>query len=54
MLEIPIQENYEIGDRSVLIPISAAWSLTLLNSTAEATDQQIQTFIASQGGRDFV
>jgi GGDEF domain-containing protein len=54
ILEIPIQENYDIGDRAVLIPISAAWSLTLLDGTAEAIGKQIQTFIASQGGRDFV
>jgi GGDEF domain-containing protein len=54
MLELPLEENYEIGGRSVLIPISAAWSLMLLNSSADAIDKQIQTFIASQGGRDFV
>jgi len=54
ILDVPVQESYEIGDRSVLIPISAAWSVMLLNSPAEAIDKQIQTFIASQGGRDFV
>lgn len=53
-LEIPVHENYEIGDRSVLIPISAAWTGMQLNSTPEAIEKQIQTFIASQGGRDFV
>ncbi|HVV43989.1 MAG TPA: GGDEF domain-containing protein, partial [Bryobacteraceae bacterium] len=52
MLDAPVEENYEIGERSVLIPISAAWSLSMLTS-AEATEQQIQTFVASQGGREF-
>jgi GGDEF domain-containing protein len=54
MLDVPVHENYEIGDRSVLIPISAAWSVMFLNSTTDAIEKQIQTFIASQGGRDFV
>ncbi|HWF08062.1 MAG TPA: GGDEF domain-containing protein [Bryobacteraceae bacterium] len=53
MLDVPVHESLETGGRSVLIPISTAWSLMALNSTAEAAEKQIQTFIASQGDRDF-
>ena len=53
MLEASIEENYNIGGRSVLIPISVAWTLLMLASTPEAMASQIQTFIASQGCHDF-
>jgi len=54
MLDTPIQESYEISGRSVLIPISAAWSLMLINPPITGLEKQIETFIASQGSRDFV
>jgi GGDEF domain-containing protein len=54
MLDTRIETTYVIQSRSVLIPISAAWSIFTLPSTAEATEKQIETFIASQGSRDFV
>jgi GGDEF domain-containing protein len=54
MLESPVEEEYEINGRSVLIPISAAWSVTMLAASADATEKQIQTFIASQSSRDFI
>lgn len=54
MLDTPIDETYEIGERSILIPISAAWSIFMLTPEAGAAERQIQTFIASQYCRDFV
>jgi GGDEF domain-containing protein len=54
MLDVPIEETYELSGRSVLIPISAAWSMFVLSSTKEATEKQIHAFIASQGCRDFL
>ena len=53
MLDVPLEENYEVSGRSVLIPISAAWSVFMLSASAESTEKQIQTFIATQGCRDF-
>ncbi|MEP6715243.1 MAG: GGDEF domain-containing protein [Terriglobia bacterium] len=52
MLNMQIEESFLIKGRSVLIPINASWSLFELTS-AEDVEKQIQTFIASQGGRDF-
>jgi GGDEF domain-containing protein len=49
-----LSETVNLGGRSVLIPISAAWSVLELGSTIEAIEKQIQTFIASQGCRDYV
>lgn len=54
MLDTPIDETYEVGERSILIPISAAWSIFMLTPEAGAAEKQIQTFIASQYCRDFV
>jgi GGDEF domain-containing protein len=54
MLEKPLQENFEVGDRSVLIPISAAWSAFQHITTVATAEKQIQTFIASQSSREYV
>jgi GGDEF domain-containing protein len=53
MFDTPIQENLELGARSVLIPISAAWSVITLTSAPEV-EKQIEAFIASQGGHDYL
>jgi GGDEF domain-containing protein len=54
LLETRIEETLEVEQRSVLIPISASWSVfPLMPPIADAT-KQIQAFIASQGGRDYV
>lgn len=49
MLDSSIDANYEVNGRSVLIPVSAAWSVIMLTATPEAIARQIQTFIASSG-----
>jgi GGDEF domain-containing protein len=54
MLEKPVEETFEIGDRSVLIPILAAWTAFQLITTGPTAERQIQTFIASQGNTDYV
>jgi GGDEF domain-containing protein len=50
LLDTKVEIDYSGDGRSVLIPISAVWSIMALTSTAEA-DKQIQTFIASQSTR---
>jgi GGDEF domain-containing protein len=50
MFDTPVQETLELGTRSVLIPISAAWSVMMLTSTPDALEKEIDAFIASQGG----
>ncbi len=54
MLETPINKTLDVSGRSVFIPISSAWSVFMLSARAEATEKQIQKFIAGQGCRDFV
>ena len=53
IMDMRVDENLELGDRSVLIPISAAWSVFQLLSITTA-ERQIQAFIASQGNHEFV
>ena len=53
MLEASVEETYEFAGRSVLLPISAAWSVAPLTSVPAAAVDQIQRFIASHGCRDF-
>ena len=52
MLDNPVQETWDSGGRSVLIPLSAVWSIVAINSTAEATEKRIQSFTASHGCPD--
>ena len=51
MLDTPIKESFELGTRSVLIPISAGWTVIQLTSTPDAVEKQIEAFVASQGNR---
>jgi GGDEF domain-containing protein len=54
ILDGRLEEIFDVEGRSVMIPISAAWSaFTLMPPLANAT-KQIQAFIASQGSRDYV
>jgi GGDEF domain-containing protein len=53
MLASSIEETYEFAGRSVLLPISAAWSVVTLTSEPTAAVKQIERFIAGQGCRDF-
>jgi GGDEF domain-containing protein len=54
LLETRIEETLEVEQRSVLITISASWSVFLLIPPLTDAAKQIQAFIASQGGRDYV
>jgi len=49
ILNRSLQEIYDSGSRSVMISLSAAWSVILLSSTPEAVENQIQAFTASHG-----
>lgn len=53
MLDAPIEQEFDVGGRTVLIPISAAWSAFQLIAPASIAVKQIQTFIAGQGSRDY-
>ena len=53
IMEMRLDENLELGERAVLIPVSSAWSVFQLIAMATA-ERQIQAFIASQGNREFV
>jgi GGDEF domain-containing protein len=54
MLDVTINDvMFDVGGRQVLIPISAAWSVFMLIPPITTATKQIQTFIASQGGRDY-
>ena len=52
ILDARLEESFEVDGRSVLIPISAAWSAFPLMPPLAGAVKQIQAFIASQGGRD--
>jgi hypothetical protein len=49
MFETPIQRAYDVGGRSILNQLSAAWSLTSITEVTE----QIQEFIAPPKLRGF-
>ncbi len=54
ILDGRLEENFNVEGRSVMIPISSAWSaFPLMPPLANAT-RQVQAFIASQGSRDYV
>lgn len=54
MLDKTIENKmFEVGGRQVLIPVSAAWSVFMLIPPVVNASKQIQTFIASQGTRDY-
>jgi GGDEF domain-containing protein len=52
LLGTRIEETLEVEQRSVLISISASWSVFPLMSPIADVTKQIQAFIASQGGGD--
>ena len=53
MLASSIEETYEFAGRSVLLPISAGWSVVTLTPEPTAAIKQIERFVAGQGCRDF-
>jgi GGDEF domain-containing protein len=51
MVSARLEQEIELGDRSVLLPISASWMLTsVLDSTLEKVSRKLDTFSASQAG----
>jgi diguanylate cyclase (GGDEF)-like protein len=54
ILEPLIEETLEVGGRSLLIPISAAWSAFHFITTVATAERQIETFAASQTSREYV
>jgi diguanylate cyclase (GGDEF)-like protein len=54
MLETVGQGEFDIGGRTVLIPLSVAWSVIALIPPAENAPKYIERFVASQTPRDFV
>ena len=54
MLNKPLENTtFDVGGREVLIPVSASWSVFMLIPPVTTANRQIQTFIASQGVRDY-
>ena len=53
MLDKPLDGTYETEGRSILIPISAAWSTFMLTLEPGTAEKQIEAFIASRYCRDF-
>ena len=51
-LEKPIERTFDINGRSVLIPLSIAWSVFALSLPLAVPNRQIHDFIAGQGYRD--
>jgi GGDEF domain-containing protein len=54
IFEAPINETIDVNGRSVFVPITASWSVSMICATPETTEKQIQRFVAGQGCRDFV
>jgi GGDEF domain-containing protein len=53
MMDAKTEVDYSGDGRSVLIPVSAVWSVLPLTSVSDA-DKQIQTFVAAQNAGDYV
>ena len=51
-LEKPIERDFDVNGRSVLIPLSIAWSVFPLSLPLAGVNRQIHDFIAGQGYRD--
>jgi len=49
LVDIRTDETFQFGERSVMVPISAAWSVFPLEATPPANQKHIHAFIASQG-----
>jgi GGDEF domain-containing protein len=52
MLDTQIEEALQLDGRSVMIPISAAWLVSVLMPPLAIVVRSIQSFIASQGSHD--
>jgi GGDEF domain-containing protein len=54
ILDGRLEETFNVEGRSVMIPVSAAWSAFALMPPLANAARQIQAFISSQGSRDYV
>lgn len=54
IMDHQLEGTFEVEGRSVFIPISATWSVFQLTTTVESAEKQIETFTASQGGREYL
>ena len=52
LLEQPIERTFDINSRSVLIPLSIAWSVFVLSPPLAEVNRQIGDFILGRGYRD--
>jgi diguanylate cyclase (GGDEF)-like protein len=51
MVSMRMEHEIELGDRSVLLPISASWMLTsVVDSTLEKVSKKLDAFSAAQAG----
>lgn len=53
ILDIKLEESFDLGARSVMIPISMSWTAFKLVSPMSIAVKQVQTFVASQSPHDF-
>lgn len=53
VMESRIEQTFEVEGRSVLIPVSAAWSAFQLITTVAAAEKQIEIFAASQSSHEY-
>jgi hypothetical protein len=49
-----LERTTEVGHRTILIPISATWSLIPIAPPLEALMKQVEVFTAAQVPRDYV
>jgi hypothetical protein len=46
-----MEQEIELGDRSVLLPVSASWMLTsVVDSTLDKVSKKLDAFSAAQAG----
>lgn len=53
IMESRIEQTFDVEGRSVLIPVSAAWSAFQLITTVAAAEKQIEIFAASQASHEY-
>lgn len=54
IMELRVEQTLDIEGRSVMIPVSAAWSAFQIITTVAAAEKQIEIFTASQSSHEYV
>lgn len=54
IMELRVEQTLDIEGRSVMIPVSAAWSAFQIITTVAAAEKQIEIFTASQASHEYV